>query len=778
MLGIKKSANISKLRMVSYYPGWAGELVQSEGIPTAIKFGSWIGETALKRPNGLEIQVSQLILAHYNNHGEVEYLSTVARDISKQKRLEHELSETRDAALATAKLKSEFLANMSHEIRTPMNGIIGLCELLLETDLNDEQRDYAESVNSSGEALLNIVNDILDFSKIEAGKLTLENVEFDVRETIESIMDIFDQPIRRKGLELAVFVDPNVPKSVKGDPPRLRQILTNLISNAIKFTEEGEIVIRISPEDEETEKIRLRFAVSDSGIGIKEEAQAQLFDAFTQADTSITRRYGGTGLGLAISRQLVEMMNGEIGIESELNRGSTFWFTVPFEESASKEKALVPLNMLKSVRMLIVEDNDTHRKILLQQVKLLGMNVDEVNSGKRAIEIMRAASSQGEPFEIVIADLNMPEMNGLELAESIKSDPVLRKAKILMMPSIKDHEHIKEARDLGVNSFLYKPVRQSKLQAKLIEIAGKEYIDPNPNTTSRTKKDPIRPKDSSPRFDIEPIKGLPSVILVAEDNPVNQKVILSQIAKLGFKADLVENGKQAIAAIGKNQYAMILMDCQMPVLDGLQATQKIRELEKDTGRRIPIIAVTANAIEGDREQCIAVGMDDYISKPTKKNELNELISKYMHISAEEKPSLKPAEESKPDPTESNEAKLIDERLRDLGESCGEEVTLECLELFVEDLPVSVTDLSFAVQSGDMDRIDKEAHKLKGSAANMGAVKLPKMCQDMCEASRGEKTDVTQTLLREIIAEYENLVPIYEKQLENYKAILENLHPVG
>jgi len=779
MLGVRKSEDISKLRMVSYYPGWAGDLVQSEGIPTAIKFGSWIGETALKRPNGHEIQVSQLILAHYNNHGAVEYLSTVARDISKQKRLEHELSETRDAALATAKLKSEFLANMSHEIRTPMNGIIGLCELLLETELNEEQRDYAESVNSSGENLLNIVNDILDFSKIEAGKLSLENVEFNIRESVESIMDIFDEPIHRKGLELAVFVDQSVPKAVTGDPRRLRQVLTNLIGNAIKFTETGEIVVRIKTDVSGSGKTKLRFAVSDSGIGIKNEAQAQLFDAFTQADTSITRRYGGTGLGLAISRQLVEMMGGKIGIESEFNHGSTFWFTVDFEDLANSKNAQLPMNTLKNVRMLIVEDNDIHRKILLSQVKSLGMNiVEEVSSGAKALEIMKAAARQREPFELVIADLNMPKMSGLELAEKIKTDPVLRKTKIMMMPSIKDHEYINQAREIGVDSFLFKPVRQTKLHLRLIEIAGDESAKLNSEKAQSAELEQRKMVEHNANENYGLAEGLPKVILVAEDNPVNQKVILSQIAKLGFQADLVENGSQAIEAIGQNDYAIILMDCQMPVLDGLQATEKIREIEMNGERRIPIIAVTANAIEGDREHCISVGMDDYISKPTKKNELNELIKKYMGISAEAEMAIQEAKTADIDPLESNEAKMVDERMKDLGESCGEEVTLECLELFTEDFPVSITDLSYAVQSKDNDRIDREAHKLKGSAANMGAVKLPRMCQEMCEAARVDKQDLIQRLLTDIISEYKNLTPIYEKQLEKYQAICENLQPVG
>jgi PAS domain S-box-containing protein len=576
-------------------------------------------EEIWRNSNGEERWNRVIQLAVLDTSDHVVATQGMSWDVSSAKHAEQNLKLAKEAAESAARAKSEFLAKMSHEIRTPMNGIIGMIDLLLDCNLAEQQREFAETIRVSAATLLTIINDILDVSKIEAGKMTLEVINFDLVKTIESTVDIVAMGAFSKGIELVHSIPTGIPTLLRGDPGRLRQVLTNLLGNAIKFTKKGEVVVSVGKESESATDIVLKFYVRDTGIGITSEAQERLFDAFSQADGSTTRKYGGTGLGLTIAKRLVEMMQGEIGVQSEAGVSSTFWFTARLEKQAVEVDATeADVRDFAAARVLVIDDNATNRQVLCDQILAWKMEAADVADGQQALEKLRLAGQKGEPYDLALLDLQMPGMDGLTLARAIKADASIAGTRLVALTSLGQACSTEELKQAKIEAYLVKPVKVSRLFDCLMSAKDQSLVG-----------DIVAPAPLS-QVDLQTGKVR---ILLAEDNRTNQLVALGLLRKLGYNADTAEDGLAALEAHQAVPYDIILMDCQMPELDGFDATRAIRMWEQSStisrGKSpVHIIAITANAMRGDREKCLAAGMNEYITKPIRTQELQALLERW------------------------------------------------------------------------------------------------------------------------------------------------------
>jgi PAS domain S-box-containing protein len=740
-------------------------------------------ESQIYRKDKSVIWISESARTAKDAAGNFLYYEGIVEDITLRKLAELEREKAREAALESARTKAQFLANMSHEIRTPMNAITGMTGLLADTRLTKEQREYVETIRTSTGTLLGVINDILDFSKIEAGKLSLEVIDFDLRETVESGVEMLAERAHKKNIELACWIDPEVPVRLRGDPIRLRQILANLVSNAVKFTEKGEVLVHVtglerrqkassfefgvsSDPRRETQEPKLeipwvRFEVKDTGIGISPQAMARIFQEFTQADGSTTRKYGGTGLGLTISKQLVTLMQGEIGVESAPGQGSTFWFQLPFENQAAAEAgpADAAVDALDGLRVLVVDDSSSHRQILHQQLQQWRLQDEFASSTAEALALIQNAARAGHPYPLLLIDIDLPDTDGLSLAQTIKNDPQLAAGRIIMFTTLLNRLNTTTMKATGISACLVKPLRQSRLLECLVDVMSASGAA----SARPMEVDPCSSGSAAMHAAARHVR-----ILLAEDNMVNQRVALKQLKKLGFSADCVSNGNEVLAALQRVPYDIIIMDCQMPEMDGYEVTRRIRQGGSDSYihlRSAPyIIALTANAMHGDREHCLSLGMNDYLTKPLHLHDLEAVLQRALLRISPTTPSPESTAASEPEPDALD--RTIINGLKELREPGQPDPLRELVELFLKDALPRLQQMEAAAAAGDLPKLAAATHTLKGSASNLGARRLSSLCAALEKQSRAGDASQSTTTLTEVTAEFAKVRELLSAELDN------------
>jgi PAS domain S-box-containing protein len=725
-------------------------LLPPDGVPAAAKVFEELRASGKAKSfemehvtkDGTVISVSMTVSPIQDDAGRISGLATIARDITLRRAAELELKAAREAALESSRLKSEFLATMSHEIRTPMNGVVGLTALLLETPLDETQKQYAQGVKGAGEALLALINDILDFSKLEAGKVDLDVRPFDPRILVEEVAGLLTEPAQVKDLELIAYCDPDVPARLQGDSGRIRQILLNLASNAVKFTASGEVSIRVAVETPDVQPgatAMVYFEVRDTGIGIDPSHHARLFESFSQADASTTRRYGGTGLGLAICRRLTEAMDGEIGLASVPEEGSTFWFRIPLPVAPPSTDPVPAAGFLDGLRVLVVDDNATNRLVLESQLRGWKLQPETAADARTALARAREAAHDGKPFDLAVLDLCMPDTDGLELAREIKADAGLADVELIMLTSTMQ-VNAAEIAGAGVREWLMKPVRSSEFYNRLVRLMSTRDRVQSAASAGTAVSGAEQAAEPSASPDT-PSRGR---ILVVEDNEVNQLVARATVTKFGYGVDVVANGAEAVAATARSQYAAVLMDCHMPVMDGFEATRVIRRRDGKHSR-LPIIAMTAGALDGDRERCLAAGMDDYLSKPVNAVELEAALTRWV---PEQAPQPLAVTGGRPRSVDPDRLAM----LRDLGPEDGLGLLPAAAEAFRKDLPARLAVLRESVHNGGGPVLVQAAHALKGAAANIGATAVVTLCGELEQMGRSGKHDGGPQLVSRLEAE--------------------------